>query len=190
MTTDLRERVLAASERLIAEAGLAGLSMREVARLAGVSHQAPYHHFDDKAAIVAALVERGFTQLVQRMEAATRGVPAARRPERAGRAYVSFALDQPVHFRLMFRPELADLARFPAAAAAGTRAAGVLRHMVAAQAGPRASQARRDALASLHWSLVHGLATLLLDGALGARLGSRAARDRHVDAVLRLFAAR
>jgi uncharacterized membrane protein YfcA len=42
----------------------------------------------------------------------------------------------------------------------------------------------------LHWSLVHGLATLLLDGALGARLGSRAARDRHVDAVLRLFAAR
>ena len=55
MTTDLKEQVLDASVQLIAEQGLTGLSMREVARRAGVSHQAPYHHCQDNAAIVAAL---------------------------------------------------------------------------------------------------------------------------------------
>ncbi|MCA3012880.1 MAG: TetR/AcrR family transcriptional regulator [Myxococcaceae bacterium] len=190
MSLDLKAQVLEASVRLIAEEGLAGLSMREVARRAGVSHQAPYHYFDDKAAIVAALVERGFTRLADRLEAASREGLASQRLARTGRAYVAFALDEPVYFRLMFRPELADRARFPAVEAAGARALGVLRRLVDESLGPRATPARREATVSMHWSLAHGLATLLLDGPLGASLAPGPARDRHVDEVLRLFVER
>ncbi|MCU0697602.1 MAG: TetR/AcrR family transcriptional regulator [Myxococcaceae bacterium] len=187
MTTDLKSQVLEASVQLIAEQGLAGLSMREVARRAGVSHQAPYHYFDDKAAIVAALVERGFTLLSERMEAAAHGSSPGQKLERAGHAYVTFALDEPVYFRLMFRPELTDLRRFPGVEAAGARAYAVLERLVDEHA-PRAAQAKRDAMVSMHWSLVHGLATLLVDGPLGAEFPDAAARTRHVEQVIKLFA--
>ena len=187
MADDLKERVLEASVELIAEAGLAGLSMREVARRAGVSHQAPYHYFEDKAAIVAALVERGFTRLAERLEeAAKKGTPQ-RKLERAGRSYITFALEEPVYFRLMFRPEWTDLSRFPAAEAAGARAFAVLHGLVNDLAAPRTGSARTEALVSMHWSLVHGLSTLLLDGPLARKLGDSEQRERHVDLVLRLF---
>lgn len=187
MTADLKERVLDASVQLIREAGLGGLSMREVARRAGVSHQAPYHHFTDKAAIVAALVERGFTLLAERMEAAERTGTAAQRLRRVGRTYVDFALEQPVYFRLMFRPELTDPERFPAAEAAGGRAFAVLERLVDDVTGPQADPGRKDAMVTMHWSLVHGLATLLLDGPLASELGPGVTRGRHVDDVLSLF---
>lgn len=188
MITDLRTRVLAASVQLIAEAGLAGLSMREVARRAGVSHQAPYHYFGDKAAIVAALVEAGFTKLADRMEAAAQagGTPDDRL-EGVGQAYVTFALEEPVYFRLMFRPELTDLARFPAAEAAGDRAFSVLEALVGETARPDARVEEREALVTLHWSIAHGLATLLLDGSLAEHLSDPAARTGHAEQVLRLF---
>jgi AcrR family transcriptional regulator len=60
---DLRERILDATVTLIEADGLAALSMREVARRAGVSHQAPYHHFTDRQAILAAIAEEGFKRL-------------------------------------------------------------------------------------------------------------------------------
>ena len=77
---DLREQVLAASLELIEEQGVAALSLREVARRAGVSHQAPYHHFGSKDALVAELVARGFTGLSEMLEAAenARGTPTRR----------------------------------------------------------------------------------------------------------------
>ena len=187
MTTDLKEQVLEASVQLIAERGLAGLSMREVARRAGVSHQAPYHYFDDRAAILAALVERGFGRLAERMEDASRTGTAKHRLERVGQAYVAFALEEPVYFRLMFRPELTELKRFPTAGAAGALAFSVLQRLVGEKAGARIEQAKREATVSMHWSLVHGLATLLVDGPLGAEFPDPAVRDRHVEYVLRLF---
>ncbi|MDX2013652.1 MAG: TetR-like C-terminal domain-containing protein, partial [Myxococcaceae bacterium] len=140
-------------------------------------------------AIVAALVERGFTLLAERMEEATRGGSPAQKLERAGRAYVTFALQEPVYFRLMFRPELTDLKRFPTVEAAGARAYSVLERLVDEQA-PRLGQAKKDAMVSMQWALVHGLSTLLVDGPLGAEFPDAAARDRHVEQVLKLFAER
>lgn len=189
MALGLREQVLEASLDLIREAGLAGLSMREVARRAGVSHQAPYHHFDDKQSIVAALVERGYLALAERLEteAAAKGTPR-QRLTRTGRGYVDFALDNPVQFRLMFRPELIDASRFPAVQDAGARAFAVLERLIDEQpAARRLSADKKSALVSLHWSVVHGLATLLLDGALGRKLRDRKERDKHVGRVLELF---
>ncbi|MFO0363372.1 MAG: TetR/AcrR family transcriptional regulator [Acidobacteriota bacterium] len=191
MSVDLREQVLLASVELIGEAGLGGLSMREVARRAGVSHQAPYHYFGDKAAIVAALVGRGFGMLAERLEEAAAGAgEVTERLERVGRAYVHFALEEPVYFRLLFRLEVGDLGRYPEVEAAGARACGGLERLVAEKAGAGARQGEREALASLHWSVAHGLATLLVDGNLGLKLGTRSAQEGHVDEVLRLFGRR
>lgn len=191
MTANLRARVLEASIELIEDEGLAALSMREVARRAGVSHQAPYHHFEDKESIVAALVERGFVALAEKLEAHAGGArPARERLSKTGRAYVAFALDSPVHFRLMFRPELVDRSRFPAVEAAGAHAHAVLERLVDELcAGRQVSTAKKAALVSLHWSAVHGLATLMLDGALGRALGSRAEQDAHVAQVIKLLVA-
>ena len=189
MATNLGEQVLEASLELIREAGLAGLSMREVARRAGVSHQAPYHHFADKESIVAALVERGFIALAERLEAAAAGKGSPRqRLARTGRQYVEFALENPVQFRLMFRPELVDPSRFPAVQSAGARAYTVLTRLVDEQPGDaRLSVEKREALVSLLWSVVHGLATLLLDGALGQQFSDAKQRDQHVERVLKLL---
>src|SRR5438105_1608095 len=86
---DVRARVLGAAMRLIEEGGLASLSMREVARAAGVSHQAPYHWFADREAILAAMAEEGFRLLTDRLEAATvPGSSASEHLESLGRAYV------------------------------------------------------------------------------------------------------
>lgn len=189
MAADLKTQVLEASVQLIAEQGLSGLSMREVARRAGVSHQAPYHYFADKESIVAALVERGFTLLADRLEVAakTKGT-ITQRLAKTGREYVDFALDQPVYFRLMFRPELAQLGRFPEAVAAGGRAFAVLQALIEEKcAGQRVPPAKRDAMVSMHWGLVHGVSSLLVDGVLGQRFVSPQERDRHVTQVLELF---
>jgi AcrR family transcriptional regulator len=189
VANNLREQVLEASLQLIQEVGHAGLSLREVARRAGVSHQAPYHHFEDKESIVAALVERGFVALAERLEGAAtgKGTPA-QRLSRTGRQYVGFALDQPVQFRLMFRPELVDVSRFPSVQAAGARAYAVLTRLVDEQPTTRTLSAeKKEAAVSLHWSVGHGLATLLLDGALGQRFADEEERDRHVERVLKLF---
>ena len=136
---DLPAAVLAAAAKMLEKEGLAGLSVRAAARRAGVSHNAPYRHFPDRDALLAALAADGFSQLREALENKT--------GKELGEAYVRFALDHPQRFRLMFaghfaQPEL--LAKF----------AGVFSGM--------GSDARFAAAAG--WSLVHGLAQLILDG--------------------------
>src|SRR5262249_11743683 len=108
---DLRQRVLSASLALIGEGGLDRLSMREVARKAGVSHQAPYHHFGDREAILAALAAEGFRKLLGEMERAAKsaGSDPAKAVEAMGRAYVNFALKNPAYFQVMFRADAVPL---------------------------------------------------------------------------------
>jgi AcrR family transcriptional regulator len=131
----LRERVLRASQELIEEQGLAALSMREVARRAGVSHQAPYNHFEDREAILAALAEDGFNGLQERFREVlgeARKEPGAVAMVKAMcRAYIEFAVARPAHFRVMFRPELVDLERCVAAREAGDSAFAYLHASVA-----------------------------------------------------------
>src|SRR5262245_1682880 len=91
---DLRQAVLQTAGEIIEKEGLEALSLREVARRAGVSHSAPYRHFPDRERLLAALVEEGFSMLAEALE---------KRPRREmGEAYVEFALAHPERFRLMF----------------------------------------------------------------------------------------
>jgi AcrR family transcriptional regulator len=164
----LREALLSASLDLIEAEGIGAVSLRRVARAAGVSPGAPYHHFPDRASLLAALSARGYRLLGRELATAR---AAATTPVQALtaliRAYVTFAHEQPAYFRLMFRPELSEPQKHPEAKAAEDAASASLDKTVAdcVRAGVvPAGQA--DALALTAWSLGHGLASLWLDGEL------------------------
>jgi AcrR family transcriptional regulator len=170
--TDLREKVLDASIALIEEKGLTEFSLREVARRAGVSHQAPYHYFADREAILAALCERGFDMLFERVSTArAAGESAADRFERAAMAYVTFAFERPAHFRMMFRPELVDQTKHRCLEESANRAFELLPAMVLECVGEGLPpEPSIEALVTTTWSFVHGLAFLILDGSLETKL--------------------
>src|SRR6201984_2405102 len=99
----LREALLQAAIRLIAEVGPAGFTLREVARRAGVSHNAPYRHFRDRDELLASVAAQGYRELAKAMtDAAARQTDALDALREAGLAYVSFALRRPEHFTVMF----------------------------------------------------------------------------------------
>ena len=186
-TADLRQRILDTSRALLDEQGVAALSLREVARRAGVTHQAPYHHFADRESILAELVAQGFDELTKRLAKANRLVSSHCHLDMlvaSGCAYIGFALDQPGVFGIMFRPDSCDITRFEAAVLAGQRAHGQLLELVRLIKGDPVD----EILASVIWSQVHGLATLLLDGPLGQQLPTRAARLAFVRQAQRRFA--
>jgi AcrR family transcriptional regulator len=151
---DLRFEILRAAGEILEEQGVAGLSLREAARRAGVSHNAPYRHFADRDVLLAALAAEGFAQLGQALEAG-----GARGPRSRGEAYVHYALEHPQRFRLMFSGLLRLDAHPALREAAGRTYAGLVsafEPLAGSQAAPTAAAAA--------WSLVHGLSQLLLDG--------------------------
>jgi AcrR family transcriptional regulator len=178
--TDLRQKVLDASLTLIEEGGLDRLSMREVARKAGVSHQAPYHYFDDREAILAALAGEGFSKLGQSlMRAAAQGDEPVEAVEAMGRAYVEFALRNTGYFQAMFRADAVPLDRYPDARKREDEAFGKLVDGIG-QAFAHHPAEVRQAIAVACWAMVHGLATLILEGSLARKLKIPKARQRQV----------
>jgi AcrR family transcriptional regulator len=157
---DLRQVLLAEGMKLVNETGPDHVSLRELARRAGVSPMAPYRHYPDKDSLLAAIAAEGFRRLARQLALETDASAPARSPLlQCGLAYVRFALAQPALFRLMFgarqfkgdHPDLGE-----------ARAASfdvLMRHLDAG-----GEPERRAARARGCWSLVHGLALLLLDG--------------------------
>lgn len=181
----LRQQILRTARTMLNEQGVAALSLREVARRAQVTHQAPYHHFGDREAILAELVTEGFNELASHLSEGTNqvergGVDTA--AEASGAAYIDFALKNPGLFRLMFSTEMYDPARFPAVAVASQRARDELERLVLLVHGPEADEELQD----LYWAYVHGLSALLLDGQLGQH-STLAARQEHARRVGRRF---
>jgi AcrR family transcriptional regulator len=179
--TDLRQKVLEASLALIEEGGLDRLSMREVARKAGVSHQAPYHYFADREAILAALAGEGFSKLGGALEraAAQAGSNPASAVADMGRAYVEFALRNPAYFQAMFRADAVPLDRYPEARNREEEAFGKLIESVDQAFANQHTEVRR-AIAVGSWAMVHGLATLILEGSLARKLKIPRTRQRQV----------
>ncbi len=184
---DLRSALLTTAAAVIRERGLHGLSLRECARRLGVSHAAPYRHFGDKAAILGALIGEGFRGLLAAGHAAMEGVadPEARL-HAYGVAYVQYAVDAPEHFRVMFGAELEEKVMEPADTAAADEAFELLRTSVAALLAAE-GRGDEDPLPGTlaYWSLVHGLATLLVDGRIPAEhLAGEGAVERLTRGVL------
>jgi AcrR family transcriptional regulator len=155
---DLRRALLDAALVLVAEHGPAALSLREVARRAGVSHAAPTHHFRNKAGLLTAIAADGYRKLADALAAAGANAPAAYPPFREqGVAYVRFATGHPAHFAVMRAPYLLDHDDADLAAARAS-AGDQLR-------GGAATLSGSDATTPLAaWAIVHGLASLLLEG--------------------------
>jgi AcrR family transcriptional regulator len=148
---DLPAALLRAAARTLERGGVQALSLREAARRAGVSHNAPYRHFSDREALLAALAAEGFAMLGERL--------AGQSGRAMGEAYVRFALEHPQRFRLMFGG-LIPITKYPQLASA---AAGAYQALVAALKDLPQPQLA----AAAAWSLVHGLAQLMLDGHFG-----------------------
>jgi AcrR family transcriptional regulator len=183
----LREDILDTARSLLDEQGVAALSMREVARRAGVTHQAPYHHFGDRESILAELVTQGFDELARRLAAANDLAPSAGKRAAllaSGEAYIGFALSHPGLFRIMFRPDVCDPMRFPDLRQAGARAHAELERIVRIVHGGRTGAG----LASIYWAYVHGMACLMIDGPLAMQLPTDKARQTHLRKVTRKFA--
>jgi AcrR family transcriptional regulator len=161
---DLRRAILTAALDVIAVDGPSALSLRDLARRAGVSHAAPAHHFKDRTGLLTAIAAEGFGLLAG-------AIGEAADLKDAGVRYVRFAREHPAHFQVMFAPELlrdGDLELVTARALAGDALSGAVSAVPPEGRGP---DARLAGVAA--WSLAHGFATLLLghnlDGAVGER---------------------
>src|SRR5215831_13942533 len=193
----LRDALLQAAERVLERDGLGGLTLRAVAREAGVSHAAPTHHFGDLTGLVSELAAIGFRQFNAAMAASCApDTPFPARGMARAKAYVAYAQAHPGMYGLMFRTERLDYSRPSLHEAAEAAFAG----LAGAVAARRHETISGDALTldqgaaiARAWSLVHGFTTLLLDGRLRdilGRLPEGADVESLLDAMLKTTTAR
>lgn len=165
-----REHLIQVALDLIASEGIESLSLRRVARRAGVSHGAPLRHFESLSDLRAEVAAHGFRLLSRSIEQAAAKVPANRGPlakvRKAGIAYVHIAVDHPGLFALMFRPDWlrTENPRFQVDSLDAFEQLAL--QVAAAQESGWQHSLDTRLLAGVIWSHVHGLATLWSQGAL------------------------
>jgi AcrR family transcriptional regulator len=179
---NLREALVQAGLKVLSEGGVEGLSLRAAAQLAGVSHAAPYRHFKDKDALVAAIAEQGFRLLTASMRAElglldpTQAADTHARLVAVGKGYVHFALAHPAYLRVIFGGVLAKDRTTPDLKGAGNEAYETLRGLVAnGVARGELVGGDADTLSLACWSMVHGLSHLLISDAIVLPPGMAAA---------------
>ena len=176
----LRAALIGAARELLESQGYEALTLRASARRAGVSQAAPYNHFADKAALLAAIAAQGFKEFAAAMR---HEVDAAVDPEArlnaAGIAYVAFATSNPGLFKLMFGSNVHQSSGDPDLDAARNSAYEVLRGAVHAVQGSGAGHPALVEIDSLRsWALVHGLATMINEGTIAPGVyGASSARE-------------
>jgi AcrR family transcriptional regulator len=166
-SVDVRRAVLDGALDIIATEGAEAVSMREVARRAGVSHQAPYHYFGDRAGIFAAISEEGFQSFTEAFRRAL---------DEPGditanclRAYVSFAVTHKGHYRVMFRSDICGISTHESTMNAADEAFLALLDLAEA-VDPDRHPADAMSLPVALWAQAHGLATLIIDSPLLGKL--------------------
>ena len=166
---DLKAALLESAHEILRDEGLEALTLRAVARRAGVSPAAPYRHFTDRRALVAAVAEQGFRRM-QELMIATMQSPAGAAGPRAGLrqvavAYVRFGLDNPAVYRVMFGPEMANTDDLPELRETGRGVLGFVAEGIRQlQAGGLIRAGDPWLMAIATWSTLHGLVMLTLDG--------------------------
>jgi AcrR family transcriptional regulator len=167
----LREKVIKAAVKYVADNGPDGLSFRQIAADAGVSHQAPYHHFGDRSAIFGEIALEGFRKFAVVMGAPARADEDTENCVRLCERYVDFAIANKGHFRVMFRADLCQMHESPETQKAADDAFATLLEAVSEMVGDSASIDEIRVQATAMWSLAHGLATLIIDGPLENKIG-------------------
>jgi len=164
---DLKNALIKAGVEILAEEGLAGLSLRKVAKQAGVSHAAPYSHFADKHALIAAISTEGFKQLYARIEEifeSRRNDPKSLLVETAW-AYVQFAMNEPDRFKLMFSSVLEKEKDYPDFVEISRKNfTQIVEVIKICQNAGILRPGSPDLTAVSVWGAVHGLVMLVLEG--------------------------
>jgi AcrR family transcriptional regulator len=159
---NVAEACIEAALRIIDAHGVEALSMRDIARELGVSHQAPYKHFASRDHILAEIMRREYSAFAHYLDAnAASGAPQ-QRMRNMGAAYLAYAAEHPKRYRLMFETPLPNCEQHPALSAEAHHALGLLRACLASLPHHRSADAaliERDAV--FIWSTLHGYATLL-----------------------------
>jgi AcrR family transcriptional regulator len=161
----LREALLAAAETLLRESGVGGLTLRAIARQAGVSHGAPAHHFADLSVLLSELAAIGFQRLTDQLQAATSLRGTVRYP--LPKAYVSFAMENRALFTLMFREHGLDAGNAALRDARAAALAALSQSLDAPTTKPTLDDLGAMTAA---WSLTHGFSVLAIDGRLASLL--------------------
>lgn len=171
MAKTLRERVIEAAVDYIADFGPDGLSLRQIAADAGVSHQAPYHHFGDRGAVLSAIAIEGFGKFATEMAAPRREGEDADVAVRLLERYVDFALANTGYFRVMFRSDLCGMSESEELRQVADAAFQTLIDAVEEVLDEKGTVDDVRVLATTMWSVAHGLASLLIDGPLEDKVG-------------------
>ena len=151
---DLRRVLIIAARRMLEERGVEAVSLRELARAANVSHNAPYRHFSDRASLLAAVAKAGFAEFTDALRKVDTALPAERLTE-MGVTYVMFAVANPQTFRLMFGTRRESESQSDEERLSFT--------LLAEQVARTVKVERAKAHVTASWAIVHGLAHLLLD---------------------------
>lgn len=164
----MRERLLAVTLSMVEDDDVSAVSLREVARRAGVTPGAPYHHFPSRTMLLAAVAEEGFAALAEAMNRAAGAAFTASALERLAAistAYLRFALEHRAHYRVMFLPEFPTEPGLEALQSAGL---GTLMRLIDSVHALKPSASRHEALvaAVACWSMAHGFVALWNDGLL------------------------
>lgn len=187
---NLKAALIAVARDMLERDGPEALSLRAVAQAAGVSRTAPYNHFDDKEALLAALAGAGFRALADAQSAAAEAVDgAAERLVAIGRSYVGFALAHPQLYRLMYGVGVSDWCRHPGVRDAKRASFEPVQAALAEHLGSGADPHALRVAAVAAWAEVHGLSMLLLDGSLGDDADVPGETTALVDTILATFVA-
>ncbi|PCJ33091.1 MAG: TetR family transcriptional regulator [Alphaproteobacteria bacterium] len=165
---NLRKTLIDSALEILEEGTLADLSLRALARKAGVSQTAPYRHFEDKEALIAVLIEEGMRKLGQAMmEIMAMGIPPVERLQKLGMRYVEFSEACPAHFKVMFEYELDNYEKYCALHEVSSQGFQCLRDTVLeCLALPNARDIDPAVAQFSAWSMVHGLSVLLMNQSL------------------------
>ena len=157
----LKEACLIAAREVIAEHGVEGLSMRDVARKLGVSHQAPYRHFESRDHLLAEVIRRCFVEFAEHLD---RGQPAQDCEDgmsSMGSNYMHYAEQKPLEYRLMFGTPWPEPAQHPDLVRYAAHAFNLLRNSLRHKHGGGASARKTADLDALFiWASLHGLASI------------------------------
>ena len=163
---DLKNALIAAGADILSKEGVSALSLRKVAQKAGVSHAAPYAHFADKQALIAAISTEGYKKLYEQIAQAAeqyRSEPLRRLVESSW-AYVQFALDEPDHFKVTLSGMIEKEQDYPAFVETAKQTFALVVEVVAqCQQVGILRQGASDLTAVSVWALIHGFVTLLLE---------------------------
>jgi AcrR family transcriptional regulator len=168
-TSELKEACLAEALAIITQSGIEKLSLREVARRLRVSHQAPYRHFASRDHVLAEIVRRAFEQFALALNSPPQSDNPAADSLAMGMAYVEFALNEPLQYRLMFGGALPNLAEHPEMMQGARDAFNVLRASLQRLYKARSEPVDKDTIdreALFAWSSLHGIVSLLRSNAI------------------------